>query len=312
MSCLIILLVADLSNAQPGIAWNQLFTLPGKGITLKDYKMDSQGNLNLAVDIYDSASTSLTSAVVEYDPLGQISWQFINPLVLPSESKRLFLDQYNNVYLLAWDSDSKNHVVKIDGTNGSLIFDYPLDSSFYSAEMVLDSNFIYLVQSAPDLLLTKLDLAGNLVFTSPLNYIDRIYSIKKVGNDLVFVGDTILNGLQWAMRLHHLTTSGMYINKFSSPVISPTVTDIEIVSDSLVYITGSGAGTALLPYIQMFNLNGDSWDTIINMSNTVTAMGKFTEMNGVFHWSFVRSSPVGTFYNLNLVNYNSISKFNIY
>lgn len=307
MSCLIFLLVADISDAQPSIAWNQLFTLPGKGITLKDYKMDSQGNLNLAVDIFDSASTSLTSAVVEYDPLGQISWQFINPLVLPSVSKRLFLDQNDNVYLLAWDADSKNHIVKIDGTNGSLIFDYPLDSSFYSAEMVLDSNFIYLVQSAPDLLLTKLDLAGNLVFTSPLNYIDRIYSINKVGNDLVFVGDTILNGMQWAMRLHHLTTSGMYINKFSSPVISPTVTDIEIVSDSLVYITGSGAGTALLPYIQMFNLNGDSWDTIINISNTVTAMGKFAESNGVFYWSFVRSSPVGTFYNLNLVNYNSIS-----
>lgn len=307
MSCLIFLLVADSSNAQPGIAWNQLFTLPGKGITLKDYKMDSQGNLNLAVDIFDSASTSLTSAVVEYDPLGQISWQFINPLVLPSISKRLFLDQNDNVYLLAWDADYKNHVVKIDGTSGSFIFDYPLDSSFYSAEMVLDSNFIYLVQSAPDLLLTKLDLAGNLVFTSPLNYIDRIYSINKVGNDLVFVGDTILNGMQWAMRLHHLTTSGAYINKLSSPVISPTLTDIEIVSDSLVYITGSGAGTALLPYIQMFNLNGDSWDTIINISNTVTAMGKFAEMNGVFYWSFVRSSPVGTFYNLNLVNYKSIS-----
>ncbi len=306
-SCLIFLLVADLSNAQPTIAWNQLFTLPGKGITLKDYKMDSQGNLNLAVDIFDSTSTTLTSAVVEYDPSGQISWHFINPLLLSSQSKRLFLDQYDNVYLLTWDAASKNHVVKVDGSNGGFIFDYPLDSSFYSAEMVLDSNFIYLVQSAPDLLLTKLDLAGNLVFTSQINYIDRIYSIKKVGNDLVFIGDTILNSMQWAMRLHHLTTSGTYINKFSSPVLSPTVTDIEIVSDSLVYITGSGLGTSLLPYIQLFNLQGGSWDTIINVSNTATAMGKFAEMNGVLYWSFVRASPTGTFYYLNFVNYDSIS-----
>lgn len=309
ISCIIIL-VAQKVYAQPNIAWNQYYAPPGKGCSLVDYKMDSQGNLNLAIDIFDSATTYLTAAIIKYDPTGQIAWQWINPNPLNNQSKRLLLDQNDNVYLLTWDASYRNHVTKINGNSGSGMFDFSLDTSFYSAEILLDSNNVYVAQSAPDLLLTVLDLSGNLISTAPLDFIQRIYGMKKAGSDIVIIGDTIVNSMQWYLRAHHLTTGGIYIQKKSAAITAPYVTDIELVSDSAVYVTGNT--TSYLPYLIKFNLFGSDWDTLISISGTSSNMGKLTEMNGQLYWSYVRSSGSGTFFYLNLANNMNVVNLAVY